>query len=131
MPVGTAEADIKASLGEPAQESKGLWGDSRALLYPKYGSTGVSLGYIVDNASGVLQQTEITFPVGTDVAIIQQALEDLTPETIPPEVVDAVQQVYAGNQDIRTFTLDNHIGQIKRQPSGRLYLGLWNPDFHP
>ncbi len=131
IPVGTPGAAIPQIISVPPTDQRpGFWGDSTAILYRNYGPANVSLGYIVDNTTGTLAQTEITFPVGTDLSVIQQTLGGLLPEGVPPEVSQAVASVYNRNSSSQSFTTANHRGQIKRNDSDRLYLGIWNPGFH-
>ena len=129
--VGATEADIKDKMAvAPTDRRKGYWPDTIAILYKDYGTGEVSLGYIVDDSSLEVRQTEVTFAVNTELSVIQNTVAALVPETIPPEIFAAIAEVHAGGSDVRSFRTVNYRGQIKRESDNELYLGIWSKDFH-
>ncbi|WP_024545950.1 serine/threonine-protein kinase [Picosynechococcus sp. NKBG15041c] len=131
IPVGTpADAIPEIIPVPPTQQSRGVWGNSTALLYSNYGGKNVSLGYIIDNNTGRLGQTEVSFPAGTPLRVIQQTLSGLLPEGSSTEARQALENVYRRNSNSQSFRTSSHRGQIQRKEGDRLYLGVWHPSFH-
>ncbi|MEB3225674.1 MAG: serine/threonine-protein kinase [Synechococcus sp.] len=131
IPVGTPADVIPEVIPvPPTSQSRGFWGNSTAILYRNYGGTKVSLGYIVDNNTGRLAQTEVTFPPETALSVIQQTLSGLLPDGGSPEARQALENVYRRNSSAQSFRTSNYRGQIKRNEGDRLYVAIWNPAFH-
>ncbi|HBL13131.1 MAG TPA: serine/threonine protein kinase, partial [Cyanobacteria bacterium UBA11162] len=49
---GTQQKTVESALGNPTKNSKGLWQNTRALLYEDFVPNQVSLGYLFDRTSG-------------------------------------------------------------------------------
>ena len=60
LPPGTSRDEVEAALGKPAIDLKGLWGNTRAVVY-KVVPNQIDLGYLFDNNSRQLRQTEVSF----------------------------------------------------------------------
>ncbi len=58
--VGTSRSTVEAALGRPTQDSRGVWGNTRAVSYILVPNQ-IQLGYLFDRNSGRIRQTEIAF----------------------------------------------------------------------
>jgi serine/threonine-protein kinase len=48
----------------------------------------------------------------------------------PAEVQTALRQIYDRQMDNYNFQVNNLKGQIQRNPQGKIYIGVWEADFH-
>jgi serine/threonine-protein kinase len=127
---GTSESEILSKLGQPSSRSRGYWGDSTALLYRDAIPNQVDLGYLIENNTGKLRQTEVSFSTSLDLPTMQNTLAGLLGGDAPPVVAEALRQVYQGETNLRSFNTGNFKGMIERQEPDRIYIGVWDPDFH-
>ena len=58
FPPGTSRDEVEAALGKPARDLRGLWGNTRAVVY-KVVPNQIDLGYLFDKNSRKLRQTEV------------------------------------------------------------------------
>ena len=127
--VGTSQQDLISSLGKPTRESKGYWGETRAFLYKNF-IPQVDLGYLVDIESKRILQTEVSFPKSIAEVEVQHVLRQLLMTDYSTEIETKVQQVTEQNSDLQEFSTDNLEGIIQRNLQNRVYVAVWNADFH-
>ena len=130
FPVGTSQAQIINSLGEPTKQSQGYWGNSTALLYKDFVSNQVDLGYLSDNATQTIRQTEMSFVKSVDLATIQQAVRQLLSDNYSAEIEQNIEQVFSYSSDRQNFKINNLEGVIQRNPQNRIYISIWEAGFH-
>jgi serine/threonine-protein kinase len=127
---GTSESELISKLGQPTSKNKGYWDDSVAWLYKDVVSNQVDLGYIFDQDTQKLRQTEVSFASSVDLSVMQKTLAGLLGGSASPSVKEALRQVHAGETDLRSFNLGNLQGMIQRQAQERIYIAVWDADFH-
>lgn len=127
---GTSEERVLQVLGEPIWRKQGYWTNSIAWSYKDVLSDGVDLGYLFDTQTKKLRQTEIAFPASANLESLQQVLTGFLGGSTPATVSQGLKQVYFRQKDRQLFTVGNLEGIIERNPENRIYIGVWEADFH-
>ncbi|AFZ35600.1 serine/threonine protein kinase [Stanieria cyanosphaera PCC 7437] len=127
---GTSEEQVLQTLGEPIWRKQGYWHNSIAWSYQDVMSDGVDLGYLFDTQTKKLRQTEIAFPASTDLESLQQVLSGFLGGNTPDQINQGLKQVYFRKMDQHLFTVGNLKGIIQRNQQKRIYIGVWEADFH-
>jgi serine/threonine-protein kinase len=126
---GTPESEIKAFLGEPTQEGKGFWQNTRTALYEVV-PNAVTLAYIYDISSGKVRQTEASFAQSVDLMQMKVALNGMMGGSAPGEAIDELQRVYQRQANEYSFSRGNLKGVIQRNDKDRIYVAVWERDLH-
>lgn len=127
--LGTSESEVKAALGEPTKITRGLW-NTRAVLYENYIPEQVSLGYLFDNNTGNLRQTEASFAQSVERGEMQKALNGMLGGRTSKEVRQGLTRVYQRRSNQYSFETDRVKGIIQRNKFDRVYIGVWDADLH-
>lgn len=128
--VGTPQEQLISSLGKPAYESPGYWGNSRAFLYKDFAQQDVDLGYLSDVETQTVLQTEIYFAESIGEVEVQQVLQQLLMTEYSVEIERKIQQVIYHKSDKQEFSTNNLEGIIQRNSQNRVYVGVWEASFH-
>ncbi|MGF1482609.1 MAG: hypothetical protein ACFB4I_24560 [Cyanophyceae cyanobacterium] len=126
---GTTGEQLRQALGEPTRNRQGYWSNSRAWLYEEI-VPEVDLGYLLDASTGRVRQTEGSFTQAVRLPDIQQALDGMLGGSTPPAVQERLAQIYLRQGDRYSFTVANLEGVIERNEQDRIYIGVWEADFH-
>ena len=128
---GVDKDRIIAALGEPTRDLKGYFSGTRAMYYTDFVPDRVHLGYVYDNNTRRLLQTEVSFDRSSvDLKIMEKTLKDLLRGRISKSVEEALQEVYYGKTDLRSFQVGIYQGTIKQEGRGdRIYIGVWDRNF--
>jgi serine/threonine-protein kinase len=127
---GTSENQILTALGEPSSQNKGYWPNTKAWLYKDYVANQVDLGYIFDANTGRLRQTEVSFAQSVSLEVMQNTLNGLLGGNTPAAIAEGLAEVYNRQNDLRSFSLENVKGMIHRNNKDRVYIAIWEADFH-
>lgn len=126
---GTPEHQIRSSLGEPTQtEASGYWPNTHTALYELH-SNQVTLGYIYDQDTNQLRQTEVAFAQEIDPLVMRTALNGMLNGT-PADVMAGFEEVYHRRRQQYQFSKGNLKGMIERNTEDRIYIGIWEADLH-
>lgn len=128
FPTGTSQRDIEAALGSPARNSRGVWPNTRSVLYQL--PNQVDLGYSVDRTSGQVRQTEVSFSESASPEEIGPTLEGMLGGSTTAEIRQGLQQVQQRQSNRYPFTTSGLEGVIERNNEGRIYIGIWDADLH-
>ena len=128
--VGSKNAQVLQTLGKPTSKKNGYWRNSEAWLYQNHGRKEVDLGYLFDRKNGKLRQVEASFPQGVKIRFMQNALNKFLGGNAPPDVQVALRQIYNRQSNNYSFQFGNLKGQIERNAQGKIYIGVWEADFH-
>lgn len=130
FPVGTPARAIEAKLGQPTKASnKGFWPNTRTAMY-EIVPNKIDLGYIYDRNSGLLRQTEVSFDRSVDLEQMQATLNQMLGGRANAEIRQRLRRVYQGQADQYFIETGNLEGLIKQNPRDRIYIGVWDADFH-
>ena len=127
---GTSENLIRQTLGEPLWRRPGFWANSIAWSYEDIVAEDFDIGYMFDSRTRRLRQAEIAVPPTTDFSTVRLALESLLGEPITVNIESSLQAVYQRQKVTHNFTLGNYKGVIQRNAKDRIYLAVWEADFH-
>ena len=130
FPVGTSKQEIFGSLGEPTMLGKGYWGMSQAFSYLDHAPERFALGYLTDNNTELVRQSEITFTPSANLRTIQQAVEQLLLDEYTPEIEHQIMQIYYRSAYAHEFEGNSLQGIIQRNSQDGIYFGVWDKDFH-
>lgn len=130
FPVGTSEGEIRNALGNPTKITKGVWKNTRAVLYEDYVPGEVSLGYLFDRDTQVLRQTEASFHPSVDSETIFNTLNKMLGSPVSREIKLQMERVYRRENRKYSFSVGLLKGVIQRNDRDRLYIGIWDADLH-
>lgn len=130
FPVGTSESTVRKTLGEPTASAKGLWQNTRAVRYEDYLPGQVSLGYLFDNDTGKLRQTEAAFAQSVGSEAMLQALDGMVNSRTSNEIRQGLQRVYDRQANQYSFQSGGLKGVVERNERDRIYIGVWDADLH-
>lgn len=129
-PLGMTQQNIVQLLGQPSKNSSGYWPNSRALLYKNTISKKITLGYLTDAETSKVRQAEIGFDNSVDLKIIKQQVQQLMQDNYSPEIDYYLNQIYSKTSDRHDFKINNLKGVVKQNPQERIYVGIWDREFH-
>ena len=129
---GTQRSYIREELGNPTRVSNGYW-DTRAVLYKDFVPDRVDLGYLFDQSSGRLRQTEVTFAPSVAPEMMSGTLGKMLNGNASPDIQQGLQDVYQGKSKRYRFQSgrDGSLkGVIERNDRDRIYIAVWESDLH-
>jgi serine/threonine-protein kinase len=129
-PLGMTQQNIVQLLGKPSKNSSGYWPNSRALLYENTISKQITLGYLTDTETRKVRQAEIGFDNSVDLKTIKQQVQQLMQDNYSPEIDRYLNQIYFKNSDRHDFQINNLEGVVQQNPEERIYVGIWDREFH-
>lgn len=129
FPVGTSESDVKAALGNPTKTSKGVWANTRAVLY-EVDPNRITMGYLFDRNSNQIRQSEVSFAQSVEPEVMQATLRRMLGDRALINVRQGLQQVYQRRTNKYTFNVGELKGVIERNDRDRIYIGIWDADLH-
>lgn len=130
---GTQWAAVRRELGSPTKVSKGVWPNTRAVLYEEYVPSQVSLGYLFDRNSGRLRQTEASFSSSIEFETISGTLDQMLSSNASTDMKQGLESIYQRQSNRYSFETgrDNRLkGLIERNKSDRIYIAVWEADLH-
>ncbi|OKH24769.1 serine/threonine protein kinase [Hydrococcus rivularis NIES-593] len=128
--IGTPESRIREMLGQPISTSKGIQNNNHIVLYKNVVSDRVELDYSVDSKTERLKRTEVSFAQTVDLLTMKETLNSLLGGKAPESAKQALEQIYYRQSDRYSFTVGNLTGTIERNQSDRIYMKVWETDFH-
>lgn len=129
FPTGTPRSTVEATLGKPNKDLRGVWGNTRAVVY-KLVPNKIDLGYLFDRNSKVLRQTEVSFAQSVDPQVMQATLNGLLAGQATEEIKQGLQQVQQRQLDNFKFKKGSVKGQIIRQECNFIYISIWDENLH-
>ncbi|WP_341524966.1 protein kinase [Nostoc sp. UHCC 0302] len=129
FPTGTSRSSVEAELGKPNKDLRGAWGNTRAVVY-KLVPNQIDLGYLFDNNSKALRQTEVAFAQSVDPQVMQTTLNGMLGGQASEEIKQGLQKVQQRQSDNFSFTKGSVKGQIVRQSCDFIYISIWDADLH-
>lgn len=128
---GAQESYVKQELGKPTKTSKGVWPNTRAVLYENYLPGQVDLGYLFDRTTGRLRQTEASFAPSVDRATISNTLGQMLNDNASSDIQQGLDAVYQRQSRRYKFRSGPNLkGVIERDNEDRIYVGVWEADLH-
>lgn len=126
---GIVKNDVLRMLGSPTRISRGYWPNTSAVVYDLIPNE-VSLGFLFDQYSERIRQTEASFTDGVESKIVLLTLNGMLGCKLNEQIEQGLEQVRQRKSRNYYFTLDTLKGVIERQKSDRLYIGIWEADLH-
>ncbi|WP_019508148.1 serine/threonine-protein kinase [Pleurocapsa sp. PCC 7319] len=128
---GTSEINILQALGEPVWRKPGFWANSIAWNYKNVVLEGIDLGYIFDSQTKKLRQAEVAVPPSTKFATVRSIFNSLlNTKPLTDDIEQGLQAVYQRQKATYNFTVGNLRGIIQRNHKDRIYMAVWEADFH-
>jgi len=130
---GTQSRAVIEELGSPTKNSKGVWPNTRAVLYEEYVPGQVSLGYLFDRDSRRLRQTEASFSPEVQLQTISGTLNQMLSGNVAGDIEQGLESVYERQSNRYRFETGgaNRLkGVIERNKSDRIYVAVWEADLH-
>jgi len=126
---GTSRSSIEQMVGSPTDIQSGYWGNTTAYIYNLVPNE-VSLGFLFDNASDRLRQTEASFAISVDPDTILSTLNSMLGCQLNTSVRKGFEQVWTRQRAAYSFSLPSLEGTIEWEGNTRVYIGIWQDDFH-
>lgn len=128
--VGVTDTDIQAALGPPTLKSPGYWPNSYGLLYKNLQPHQTDFGFLLDANTQRLRQTEAAFAQSAGLNILRLALQGMLKDRPPAEVMEQLTLIYQRQVQEYEFQVGELKGIIQRNEKDRIYIGVWEADFH-
>jgi serine/threonine protein kinase, bacterial len=129
FPPGTSENRIKATFGNPKTNTRGIWGNTRAVIY-ELEPEQITLGYLYDRNSRQIRQTEVAFAQSVASDVMQSTLQGMLGDHFSEDINNGLQQVRQRQTKSYSFNTGNLKGTIERNERDRIYIGVWQADLH-
>ncbi len=129
FPPGTSESRVKATLGNPKTNTRGIWGNTRAVIY-ELEPERVTLGYLYDRNSSQIRQTEVAFAQSVEPEVMRATLQGMVGESFSDSINSGLEQVRSRQTNSYSFNTGNLKGTIERNERDRIYIGVWEADLH-
>lgn len=128
--VGVTDTDIQAALGPPTLKSPGYWPNSYGLLYKNLQPHQTDFGFLLDADTQRLRQTEAAFAQTVGLNTLRLALQGMLKDRPPAEVMEQLTLIYQRQVQEYEFRVGELKGIIQRNDKDRIYIGVWEADFH-
>ncbi|KAI9132861.1 SPOR domain-containing protein [Acaryochloris sp. CCMEE 5410] len=128
--VGVTDSDIQTALGPPTLKSPGYWPNSYGLLYKNLQPYQTDFGFILDADTQRLRQTEAAFAQSAGLNTLRLALQGMLKDRPPSEVMEQLTLIYQRQVQEYEFQVNGLKGIIQRNDKDRIYIGVWEADFH-
>ncbi len=129
FPPGTSENTVKAAFGNPKTNTRGIWGNTRAVIY-ELEPERITLGYLYDRNSGQIRQTEVAFAQSVASDVMQSTLQGMLGDYFSEDINNGLQRVRQRQTKSYSFNTGNLKGTIERNERDRIYIGVWEADLH-
>lgn len=129
FPPGTSESRVRATLGNPQTSTRGIWGNTRAVIY-EVEPERITLGYLYDRNTGQIRQTEVAFAQSVELEVIEATLRGMLGDRYSDSINSGLQQVRQRQTNSYSFNTGNLKGTIERNNRDRIYIGVWEADLH-
>jgi len=126
---GTSQKKILETLGEPVWRKPGYWENSIAWSYENMLSLDIDIGFIFDDQTQKLRQVEISLPPDIKLENLYSVLDSWLYFT-PAHIEKKLESVYWRQTNHQEFEVDNLKAVIQRNEQDRIYIGVWESDFH-
>jgi serine/threonine-protein kinase len=127
---GSKDSQARQQLGSPTSVNSGIWGNSQAVLYRNVVPGKVDIGYLYDINTGKIRQTEVSFNQSAGLPTLKRTVNNLLGGKTPATVQQSLERIYQRQSNQYNFVVGNLEGIIQRQSSDRIYVGIWEADFH-
>ncbi len=129
FPPGTSERTVRAALGNPKTNTRGIWGNTRAVIY-ELEPERITLGYLYDRNSEQIRQTEVAFAQSVEFEVMQATLQGMLGDRFSDEINNGLEQVRQRQTNSYSFNVGTLKGTIERNNRDRIYIGVWEADLH-
>lgn len=128
--VGVTDSEIQTALGPPTSKSPGYWPNSYGLLYKNLQPHQTDFGFLLDEDTQRLRQTEAAFAQSAGLNTLRLALQGMLKDRPPSEVMEQLTLIYQRQAQEYEFQVGELKGIIQRNEKDRIYIGVWEAGFH-
>lgn len=126
---GIDKNQVFQMFGTPAKIETGYWPNTQAVFYHLIPNR-VSLGFLFDEKSGKLRQTEAAFSQEVELKTILITFNSMSGCRLNSTLEAGLKMVYNRKDNDYSFAIDSLKGVVERQQSDRIYIGIWETDLH-
>lgn len=126
---GVDKSQVFQMFGTPTGTEIGYWPNTQAVFYHLIPNR-VSVGFLFDQQSGKLRQTEAAFSQQVDLKIILITLNSMSGCRLNPSLEAGLKSVHNRQRQSYLFVIDSLEGIIERDQLDRIYIGIWESDLH-
>ncbi len=119
LPPGTSEGQVEQELGKPTKQSSAKgFNTSTYNLVPNR----VTLGYVYDQGSNRVRQSEAAFSPATDRLVMRTTLAGMLDGRSTREIEQGLEAVRKGKRDRVAISSDGFAGAIERNANGYVHI---------
>ncbi len=126
---GVKKNNVFEMLGTPNFSTSGYWKNTHAVSYQLIPDQ-VSLGFLFDNNTGRIRQTEVAFSPNVEPDIMLITVNGMLGCKLNEKITTGLQQVKLKNRPNYSFKLNGLRGVIEWQGKDKIYIGVWQSDLH-
>ncbi len=126
---GVHQHQVMEMFGTPTGTDQGYWPNTQAMFYHLIPNR-VSVGFLFDQQSGKLRQTEAAFAQTVDLNLILTTLNSMSGCRLNPSLEAGLKSVHNRQIQRYPFVIDSLKGVIQRDQYDRIYIGIWESDLH-
>lgn len=126
---GMPERAVTQTFGTPTRVATGYWPNTESMLY-ELEPNQIGLGFIVDQDSRRLRQTEVSFAQSIPPEQMLATLNGMAGGRASEDVQQALQRVQQRQLSQYSFASGGLEGVIQRNESDRIYIAVWEEDLH-
>ncbi|AFZ47633.1 serine/threonine protein kinase [Cyanobacterium stanieri PCC 7202] len=124
LTTGNVVNEIVGRLGQPSQRQSNPSENATIWSYDNIFNSSAQVSYKIDDSSGRVREVDLSFPTSTDMETMAATFDRLLRGNLTPVVREALRQVNDGETDLRSFSVANWNGQI-RKINGRININVW------
>ena len=126
---GIDKNQVLQMFGTPTGTETGYWPNTKAIFYHLIPNR-VSVGFLFDQNSGKLRQTEAAFSQEVELETILTTLNSMSGCRLNPALEAGLKSVHNRQKKSYVFVIDSLKGIIERDQFDRIYIGIWEADLH-
>lgn len=126
---GVDKYQVMEMFGTPTGTEQGYWPNTQAIFYHLIPNR-VSVGFLFDQQSGKLRQTEAAFAQTVDLNLILVTLNSMSGCRLNTDLEAGLKNVHNRQIQYYPFMIDTLKGVIQRDQYDRIYIGIWESDLH-
>ncbi|MGY6528586.1 MAG: protein kinase domain-containing protein [Cyanobacterium sp.] len=124
LTTGSLVNEVLSRLGEPSQRRSNPESNTTEWSYNNVLNSNTQVSYKVDDNNNRIREVDLSFPPSADMETMAATFDRLLKGNLTPVVREALRQVVDGETDLRSFSVANWNGQI-RKVNGRINVNLW------
>ncbi|WP_446682654.1 protein kinase domain-containing protein [Cyanobacterium sp. HL-69] len=125
LTTGNVVNEILGRFGQPNQRESNSEDNTTQWSYDNVFNSNTQISYKIDDTNGRIQEVDLSLPTSVDMETMVATFDRLLQGNLTPVVREALRQVVDGETDLRSFSVANWDGQI-RKVDGKININVWS-----